>query len=124
MPSEGRVRCSVFAVLCGCGHNICKILINIRAFGAHHPIGLPRLLSLGPAHVIGTRDSSPGTGLSSHLIGRLLPDPAELAAPQTELAVLRGEVITIKDAPAAEARRKALVEADLAWRGAETRPPR
>lgn len=54
-------------------------------------------------------------------------DPAEMAALQAELAALRAEVAAIKDAPAAEARRKALAEAwvaDLAWRGAETRPPR
>ena len=49
-------------------------------------------------------------------------DPAELAAMQGELAALRAEVAAIKDAPEAEARRKALAEAwaaDLAWRGRE-----
>jgi peptidoglycan hydrolase CwlO-like protein len=53
-------------------------------------------------------------------------DPAEMAALQAELAALRAEVAAIKDAPAAEARRKALAEAwaaDLAWRTAEARPP-
>lgn len=51
-----------------------------------------------------------------------LVDPAEMAALQVELATLRAEVAAIKDAPAAEARRKALAEAwvaDLAWRGPE-----
>lgn len=49
-------------------------------------------------------------------------DPAEVAALQAELAVLRAEVQAMRDAPAAEARRKALAEAwiaDLAWRGRE-----
>lgn len=49
-------------------------------------------------------------------------DPAEVAALQAELATLRAEVAALKDAPAAEARRKALAEAwaaDLAWRGRE-----
>lgn len=49
-------------------------------------------------------------------------DPAELAALQGELAALRAEVAALKDAPEAEARRKALAEAwaaDLAWRGRE-----
>lgn len=49
-------------------------------------------------------------------------DPTEMAALQAELAALRAEVAAIKDAPAAEARRKALSEAwvaDLAWRGRE-----
>jgi len=53
-------------------------------------------------------------------------DPAEMAALQAELAALRAEVAAIKDAPAAEARRRALAEAwaaDLAWRTAEARPP-
>lgn len=52
-------------------------------------------------------------------------DPAELTALQAELAALRAEVAAIKDAPAAEARRRALAEAwaaDLAWRTAEARP--
>ena len=54
-------------------------------------------------------------------------DPAEVAALQAELAALRAEVKAIKDAPAAEARRKALAEAwlaDLAWRTSEARLPR
>lgn len=54
-------------------------------------------------------------------------DPAEVEALQAELKALRAEVAAIKDAPATETRRKALAEAwvaDLAWRGAETRPPR
>lgn len=49
-------------------------------------------------------------------------DPAELAALQGELAALRAEVAALKDAPEAEARRRALAEAwaaDLAWRGRE-----
>lgn len=49
-------------------------------------------------------------------------DPAELTALQGELAALRAEVAALKDAPEAEARRKALAEAwaaDLAWRGRE-----
>lgn len=49
-------------------------------------------------------------------------DPAELAALQGELTALRAEVAALKDAPEAEARRKALAEAwaaDLAWRGRE-----
>ncbi|MFN3953256.1 MAG: hypothetical protein ACK4LQ_02305 [Pararhodobacter sp.] len=49
-------------------------------------------------------------------------DPAELAAVQGELAALRAEVAALKDAPEAEARRKARAEAwaaDLAWRGRE-----
>jgi|GEM_PF-4357637 len=53
-------------------------------------------------------------------------DPAEMVALQAELAALRAEVAAIKDAPAAEARRRALAEAwaaDLAWRTAEARPP-
>lgn len=47
-------------------------------------------------------------------------DPAEVAALQAELAALRAEVQAIRNAPAEEARRKALAEAwaaDLAWRG-------
>lgn len=53
-------------------------------------------------------------------------DPAKLAALQAELAALRAVVAAIKNAPAAEARRRALVEAwaaDLAWRTAEARQP-
>lgn len=49
-------------------------------------------------------------------------DPAEMAAVQAELAALRAEVAALKDAPEAEARRRALAEAwaaDLAWRGRE-----
>lgn len=49
-------------------------------------------------------------------------DPAELSALQGELSALRAEVAALKDAPEAEARRRALAEAwaaDLAWRGRE-----
>lgn len=49
-------------------------------------------------------------------------DPAEVVALQAELAALRAEVQAMRDAPATEARRKALAEAwvaDLAWRGRE-----
>lgn len=56
-----------------------------------------------------------------------LVDPAHMAALQAELEALRAEVQAMRDAPVLEARRKALAEAwiaDLAWRGAEIRPPR
>lgn len=96
---------------------------DLRSFD---PIARPgRQASARPAPA----GAKPKTAAAAHRPVEVRPDPAapstdpaKVAALQAELAALRAEVAAIRDAPAEEARRKALAEAwvaDLAWRGRE-----
>ena len=91
--------------------------------GTFDPVARPRRQAAVPAprrKKAATAEPEPVAASTAPALPAI--DPAELAALQGELAALRAEVAAIKDAPEAEARRRALAEAwaaDLAWRGRE-----
>ncbi|MFT3687720.1 hypothetical protein [Paenirhodobacter sp.] len=102
---------------------------NLASFdlSTFDPVARPRRQASARPAPAAPRPKAAAAPAQKPVAARLEPaapsvDPAEVAALQAELAALRAEVQALRDAPATEARRKALAEAwvaDLTWRGRE-----